>query len=278
MSAAPAAEITDEQLLRYARHVILDEVGEEGQAKLLASRVLVLGAGGLGSPLLLYLAAAGVGTLGIVDDDAVDITNLQRQIVHASEYVGMPKVESARAMLAAINPEVRVKAHGVRFNAANALDLVAGYDLVADGSDNFATRYLLNDACYFAKKPLVSAAVLRFEGQLGTYKAWIEGENPCYRCLHPTAPPAGLIPRCEEAGILGAVAGVMGSLQATEVLKELLGLGGGMSGRLLIYDALETSFLNIRVPRAPDCALCGPRPSITNLAPHQGGDGGRTGG
>ncbi len=278
MSAEPLTEITDEQLMRYARHVILDEVGEEGQAKLLASRVLVLGAGGLGSPLLLYLAAAGVGTLGIIDDDEVDITNLQRQIVHATESVGMPKVESARAMLTAINPEVRVETHGTRFEAANALDLLAGYDLVADGSDNFATRYLLNDACYFTNTPLVSAAVLRFEGQLGTYKAWLEGDNPCYRCLHPTPPPAGLIPRCEEAGILGAIAGVMGSLQATEVLKELLGLGEGMSGRLLIYDALETSFLNIRVPRAPDCALCGRKPSITDLTPHEGGDGGRLGG
>jgi len=264
--------ITDAQLERYARHVILDEVGEEGQARLLSSRVLVVGAGGLGAPALLYLAAAGVGTLGIVDDDAVDLTNLQRQIVHATDRVGMAKAESAALTLAAINPEVRVEPHAARLTAANALDLIGAYDLVVDGSDNFATRYLLNDAAYFAAKTLVSAALMRFEGQLSTFKAWQEddagGHGPCYRCLFREPPAPELVPRCEEAGILGAVAGVMGSLQATEVLKELLGLGDSLSGALLIYDALSVTFRRVRFAADPDCPLCGARPSIGDLSEH----------
>ncbi len=263
--------ITDSQLERYARHVILDEVGEEGQAKLLSSRVLVVGAGGLGAPVLLYLAAAGVGTLGIVDDDEVDLTNLQRQIVHATDRVGAPKTESAAAAVAAINPEVAVERHDVRLSAENALDLVSRYDLVVDGSDNFETRYLLNDACFLARRTLVSAALMRFDGQLSTFKAWQAteeggGHGPCYRCIFPRAPAPGLVPRCEEAGILGAVAGVMGSLQATEVLKELLGLGDSLSGTLLIYDALSATFRRIAVRADPACALCGERPSIRGLA------------
>ncbi len=259
--------ITDEQLMRYARHVVLDEVGEEGQAKLLASRVLVVGAGGLGSPVLMYLAAAGVGTLGVVDFDVVDITNLQRQIVHGTEDIGASKVASAARRLASINPEIRVLRHEARLDPNNALDIISGYDLVADGSDNFETRYLVNDACFFARVPLVTAALLRFEGQLTTIKAFAEGDHPCYRCLFPAAPEPGLVPRCEQAGIFGAVAGVVGAMQASEVLKELLGLGRSLSGRLLLYDALDASLRSLAVRRDPACALCGAQPTITRLAP-----------
>jgi molybdopterin-synthase adenylyltransferase len=261
--------ITDQQLLRYARHVVLDEVGEEGQEKLLASKVLVVGAGGLGAPALLYLAAAGVGTLGIVDHDEVDLSNLQRQIVHATAHVGMAKVESAKATLGTINPEIKILPHHERLEAANAAALIRGYDLVVDGSDNFETRYLLNDACYFGHLPLVAAALYRFEGEISTFKAYLKGDNPCYRCLMPKEPPADMIPRCEEAGIFGAVAGVVGSLQAVEALKELLGLGTSLSGAQLIYDGLEATFRKIKIPRDPDCALCGAHPSLTSLAHHR---------
>ncbi|HUT49304.1 MAG TPA: molybdopterin-synthase adenylyltransferase MoeB [Alphaproteobacteria bacterium] len=263
--------ITDTQLHRYARHVILDEVGEEGQEKLLAAKVLVVGAGGLGAPLLLYLAAAGVGTLGVIDDDTVELSNLQRQVIHTTERLGAPKVESAKAALAAVNPEIKVEAIGERLTAKNAAELVSRFDLVADGSDNFDTRYLLNDACYLARVPLVSAALLRFEGQLSTFRAYEgQGENkgPCYRCIFREAPPEGTVPRCEEAGIFGAVAGAVGSLQAAEVLKELLGLGQSMSGRLLLYDALDTTFRVIKVKRDPSCPLCGDAPTITDLSGH----------
>jgi molybdopterin-synthase adenylyltransferase len=259
--------ITDAQLHRYARHVILDEVGEEGQEKLLAAKVLVIGAGGLGAPLLLYLAAAGVGTLGVIDDDTVELSNLQRQVIHTTERLGTPKVESAVAALAAVNPDVKVEAFGERFTAKNAAEIISHFDLVADGSDNFDTRYLANDACYFAKVPLVSAALLRFEGQLSTFRAY-EGDGPCYRCIFREAPPVGTVPRCEEAGIFGAVAGAVGSLQAAEVLKEILGLGESMSGRLLLYDALGTTFRVIKVKRDPTCPLCGDAPTITDLSGH----------
>jgi molybdopterin-synthase adenylyltransferase len=261
--------ISESQLERYARNIILDEVGEEGQEKLLRAKVLVVGAGGLGAPVLLYLAAAGVGTLGVVDDDAVDLTNLQRQIVHATDRIGMAKVESAKRALHGLNPEVRVVPLKERLDAGNVLAVVGDYDLVVDGSDNFRTRYLLNDACYFARVPLVSAALLRFDGQLSTFKAYLEGDHPCYRCVFPEAPPADLIPRCEEAGILGAVAGAVGSLQAVETLKELLGIGESLSGHLLIYDGLNASFRKLRLHRDAACALCGPRASIKNLAHHQ---------
>lgn len=259
--APPPGELTDAQFERYARHLILDEVGEAGQAKLLAARVLVIGAGGLGSPVALYLAAAGVGTIGLVDYDKVDATNLQRQIAHSQDAIGRRKVDSAAATIARLDPAIRVETHDFKVAADNVDALVDAYDLVVDGSDNFATRYLVHDACYFAKKPLVSGALLRFEGQLSTFKAY-DGRHSCYRCVFPEAPPAGLVPRCEEAGILGSVAGVIGTLQATEVLKELLGLGTSLAGRLLIYDALETEFRRIAVPRDPDCALCGPRATI----------------
>jgi adenylyltransferase/sulfurtransferase len=257
-------EITEERLHRYARHIILDEVGEEGQIKLLQSRVLVIGAGGLGSPVLLYLAAAGVGTLGVIDDDEVDITNLQRQIVHTTDRVGTLKTKSAAETIAAINPEVKVAQYNERLTPVNARRLVRDYDLVADGSDNFTTRYLANDACYLEKTPLVTAAVLRFEGQATTIKAW-EGGNPCYRCIFPSAPPPEIAPRCEQAGIFGALAGVLGTIQATEILKELLGLGNGLTGRLLLYDAMDVTLRTVNIPKNPACPLCGENPTITDV-------------
>ena len=256
-------DITDEQLARYARHIILDEVGEEGQLRLLQSKVLVVGAGGLGSPLLMYLAAAGVGTLGIVDHDVVDITNLQRQVVHKTDDVGQSKVASAADAVFDINPEVNVITHRTRLTPDNIADIVCDYDLVADGSDNFPTRYLVNDACYFAGSPLVSAAVLRFEGQVSTFFAYKGGANPCYRCLFPMPPPPDLVPRCEQVGIFGSLAGVMGSIQSTEALKHLLGLGDSLSGKLLIYDALNTTFRKVSVKPDANCALCGEKPTIT---------------
>lgn len=250
------AELTDQQLERYARHVVLDEVGEEGQLRLLATRVLVIGAGGLGAPLAMYLAAAGIGTIGLIDDDTVDLSNLQRQIVHGTADIGRAKVDSASDTLHRINPEIRHVTHRERLSAGNGADIIAGYDIIADGSDNFTTRYLLNDLCIAGAKTLVSAALLRFDGQLSTYKAHLGSPHPCYRCIFPEEPPADLIPRCETAGIFGAVAGVMGSLQATEVLKEALGLGDSLSGQLLIYDALSTTFRKIHVKRRPGCPSC----------------------
>jgi molybdopterin-synthase adenylyltransferase len=249
-------ELSEEQFQRYARHLILDEVGEEGQARLLQSRVLVIGAGGLGSPMLLYLAAAGVGTIGVADPDRVDITNLQRQIVHATRSVGALKVDSARDTLAAVNPEIRVEAHPVRLERDNAEALIADYDLVADGSDNFATRYLLTDLCYRLEKPLVAAALSPFEGQISTFRPYLGPSHPCYRCLFREPPPPDLVPRCETAGILGAIAGVMGTLQAVEVLKELLGLGDSLDGSLLLYDALRARFHSIRIAKDPECPTC----------------------
>ena len=259
-------DLTDTQFERYARHLILDEVGEEGQARMLSSRVLVVGAGGLGAPLLLYLAAAGVGTLGIIDDDVVELSNLQRQVIHTTDRIGSPKVESAAAMLAAVNPDVRVVTIKARLTADNAAAIIGDYDLVADGSDNFTTRFLLNDACFLLRKPLVSAALLRFDAQVSTYKAYLGDPHPCYRCLFPERPPEDLIPRCEQAGILGALAGTVGCLQATEVLKELLVIGESLSGFLLIYDALAASFRKIKVKRDPACALCGPQATIKDFA------------
>ncbi len=259
----------ERQLERYARHILLKEVGGEGQAKLLDAKVLVVGAGGLGSPLLLYLGAAGIGTLGVVDDDAVSLSNLQRQVIHTEARIGRPKTDSAAETLGTINPDVVVERHPERLTVENIGPLIERYDVIADGSDNFDTRFLLNDACYFARKPLVSAAILRFDGQLSTYKAYLGGENPCYRCIFPEPPPPGLIPSCAEGGILGAVAGSMGTLQATEVLKELLDVGESLSGQLLIYDALRTTFRKVRVRRDPGCALCGDTPRITDLSLHK---------
>ncbi|MFA7431231.1 MAG: molybdopterin-synthase adenylyltransferase MoeB [Rhodospirillaceae bacterium] len=256
-------DFTEDQIRRYARHILLPEVGGTGQAKLLGSRVLIVGAGGLGSPLVLYLAAAGVGTIGLIDDDTVDLSNLQRQIAHTTARLGMAKVDSAAEAVAQINPDVRINRHRARLDVGNIMGLLAEYDIVADGSDNFATRFLLNDACHFTRKTLVSAAILRFDGQLSTYKTHAGG--PCYRCIFREPPPPGQIPSCAEAGILGAVAGTLGTLQATEVIKELLGIGTGMSGQLLIYDALETTFRTVRVKPDPGCPLCGTTPTITRL-------------
>jgi adenylyltransferase/sulfurtransferase len=257
-------ELTDPQIERYARHLVLPEVGEEGQARLLGSRVLVVGAGGLGSPLLLYLAAAGVGTLGVIDDDKVDLSNLQRQIVHDTSNVGLDKVESAKARLAEINPEVRVITHKERLMPGNALKLISQYDLVADGSDNFPTRYLVNDACYLAGKTLVAAAIMRFDGQLSTYKAHEGGMQPCYRCIFGPQ-PGDPKQSCADVGVLGALAGTLGALQATEVIKELLGIGESLAGRLLLYDSLGSSFHTVKLKPDPACPLCGPQASIRDL-------------
>jgi len=259
-------EFSEDEITRYSRHILLKEVGGEGQALLRAARVLVVGAGGLGSPLVLYLAAAGVGTLGLIDDDVVELSNLQRQVAHTMDRLGEAKVASAAAAARAINPGVMVETHRARLTAGNALDLVSRYDLVCDGSDNFATRFLVADACVLARRTLVSAAVLRFDGQLSTFKPHADPAGPCYRCLYPEPPPDGLVPSCSEAGILGAVTGVMGTLQATEVLKEIMGIGQGLSGRLLIWDALEARVRTVRLRRDPDCALCGVAPRITGLA------------
>lgn len=250
-------DLTDRQLERYARHVILDEVGEEGQGRLLDAKVLVVGAGGLGAPVLLYLAAAGVGTLGIIDDDTVDLSNLQRQVIHDEASIDRPKVESATARLQALNPDITIEMIATRLTADNADQIVQRFDLVADGSDNFTTRYLLNDVCYRQKKTLVSAALLRFDAQLSTFKPHLGAPHPCYRCLFPEQPPEDLIPRCESAGILGSVAGVMGSLQATEILKEIIGIGDSLSGRLLMYDALGPQFREVKFKRDPQCPTCG---------------------
>lgn len=256
-------DLTEDQIERYARHIHLKEVGADGQIKLLNAKVLVIGAGGLGSPLIQYLAAAGVGTLGVIDDDTVDLSNLQRQVLHTTANIGAPKTDSAVEGVRAINPDTRVIAHQMRLTPGNARDLIRAYDIVADGSDNFETRFLVNDACFFEKKTLVSAAVLRFDGQLATYKPHNGG--PCYRCLYPEAPPDADVWTCEQAGILGAVAGVMGSLQATEVLKEILGVGDGMAGRLLIYDALDLSTRMVKVNPDPGCALCSDQATITGV-------------
>jgi adenylyltransferase/sulfurtransferase len=255
-------KLSDEQLERYARHIVLREVGGPGQAKLLAARVLVIGAGGLGSPLILYLAAAGVGIIGIVDFDTVSLSNLQRQILHRTEDIGLAKTESAAHAIGAINPDVAIELHDLRLDTANALELIGRYDIIADGSDNFATRFLVNDTCYFAHRPLVSAAVTEFDGQLATFKAYDKsGRYPCYRCIFPEPPPPGATPSCSESGVLGAAAGVMGSLQALEVVKEILGIGESLGGHLLIYDALATRFRKVTVRPDPACSLCGEHPS-----------------
>jgi adenylyltransferase/sulfurtransferase len=260
--------LKDEQLERYARHIILREVGGHGQAKLLGARVLVVGAGGLGSPLILYLAAAGVGTIGVVDFDVVSLSNLQRQITYGTKDIGRLKTDSASDAVAHINPETKLISLPVRIEASNATEIISGYDIVADGSDNFETRFLVADACYFSKRILISAAVTQFDGQLATYKPHA-GDYPCYRCLFPAPPPAEDTPNCSEAGILGAAAGVMGTLQALEVMKEIIGLGDSLAGQLLIYDALSAQFRNVKVPRDPKCALCGEDPSIRNLSGHR---------
>src|ERR1700754_4457243 len=253
-----AMALNDEELERYARHIVLREVGGVGQAKIRAARVLIVGAGGLGSPLALYLAAAGVGKLGIVDDDQVSLSNLQRQILFNTADVCTPKVAAAARHLARLNSGVAVVTHGVRLAPENVQTLIADYDIVADGSDNFETRFLLNDACYVAKKILVSAAVTEFDGQLATFKAWDKsGAYPCYRCLFPAPPPPGTVPSCSETGVLGAAAGVMGSLQALEILKQITRIGESLAGKILITDTLAARFRTVALSPDPACRLCG---------------------
>jgi sulfur-carrier protein adenylyltransferase/sulfurtransferase len=249
-----AQGLTAEQRNRYSRHTLLPEIGVEGQLKLLNAKVLLLGAGGLGSPTALYLAAAGVGTIGIVDDDVVDASNLQRQVIHTTDRVGVPKTASAKTAIEALNPDVKVVEHNLRLDASNILELLEPYDVIVDGADNFPTRYLLNDASVRLRKPVVSASILGFEGQVSTF---IPYEGPCYRCLYPTPPPPELAPSCGANGVLGVMAGLMGLLQANEVIKLAAGIGETLSGRLLLYDSLATSFTELKVRRDPHCPICG---------------------
>lgn len=277
MSRGPVA-LTPEEIARYKRHLVLREVGGQGQQALKAARVLVIGAGGLGSPMLLYLAAAGVGTIGIVDDDRVSLDNLQRQIVHDTSRVGVPKVESAKETLQKINPHVTVVPHPTRITADNAMALLADYDIVADGSDNFETRYLVSDACYLAGKTLVFAAVGQFDGYVTTFKPHMHDKDgvpfPTYRCLFPEAPPPGTVANCSEVGVLGASVGVVGTLQAVEVIKEIVGAGSGLVGRLMIWDALGARFSEMKYRWDPANPLSGTTPTIKDLAVH--GTGGNS--
>jgi len=265
-AAARPAALTPEEIRRYARHLILPEVGPEGQERLKASRVLCVGAGGLGSPLVLYLAAAGVGTLGLVDFDVVDESNLQRQILHGSRDVGRSKLDSAAARVADVNPNVRFVPFEGRLSSENALEIVREFDVVADGTDNFPTRYLVNDACVLLGKPNVYASIFRFEGQASVF--WAK-EGPCYRCLYPEPPPPGAVPSCAEGGVLGVLPGLLGTIQATETLKLLLGTGSPLVGRLLLVDALAMRFREVRLRKDPACAVCGPNPTITRLVDYE---------
>jgi adenylyltransferase/sulfurtransferase len=251
--------LTAEQSRRYSRHLLVPEVGEAGQQKLLASKVLLVGAGGLGSPAGLYLAAAGVGTLGVLDSDVVDLTNLQRQVLHTTASVGRPKTESAEATIKALNPDVRVVRHDIRLEAANVLDVFAPYDVIVDGCDNFSTKYLVNDAAILLGKTNVYGSIFRFDGQASTF---VKGQGPCYRCLYPEPTPTELAPSCDEAGVLGVLPGVVGLIQATEAIKAVLGKGELLTGRLLTYDALTMSFRQFKVRRDPKCAVCGDAPTI----------------
>ena len=265
--------LSADELERYARHIVMREVGGPGQTALRNARVLVIGAGGLGAPALMYLAAAGVGTLGVVDDDIVSLSNLQRQIIHATPDIDRPKVESAADKIRALNPHVTMRTHATRISAANAMALLDEYDLVADGSDNFATRYLVSDACFLAKKPLVTGALGVFDGSLTTIRAHeknADGEfNPTYRCLFPEAPPDGTVPTCQEAGILGALAGVLGSMTALEVIREIVGFGEGLVGRLLMVDARAMRFETLRYKRDPSNPLNGDHPTIRDLSAYR---------
>ncbi len=265
--------LEEAQRIRYSRHIILPEVGEEGQIRLLESKVLLIGAGGLGSPAAMYLAAAGVGTLGIVDYDVVDVSNLQRQILHGHSDVGRPKVESARDRIQEINPDVTVIGHPEPISRTNALEIIREYDVVLNGSDNFPTRYLVNDACQFLRKPLVDASIFMFEGQVTVYRPAVPEKGiqggPCYRCLYPDPPPPGEVPSCAEAGVLGVLPGIVGSIQALEAIKLLLGIGEPLVGRLLMIDTLEMSFRTLKVQRNPDCPVCGDRPTITELIDYE---------
>ena len=257
--------LTTEQVKRYSRHIIMGDVGSRGQRKLMNSKALIVGAGGLGSPSAIYLALAGVGTIGIADFDVVEISNLQRQILHHTADIGRPKLESARDNLKSYNPDVNVVLHGARLESDNALGIIGQYDLVINGADNFATRYLVNDACYLQGKPLVDGSILIFDGQATVF---IPGEG-CYRCLFPSPPPPGMVPNCAEAGVLGALTGLVGSIQATEALKLLLGIGESLSSRLLLIDALAMSFREVKLRRDPACPLCGDDPTVTELIDYE---------
>lgn len=258
--------LREDQVERYSRQILLPNLGGKGQEKILKSKVLIIGAGGLGSPCALYLACAGIGRLGIVDSDVVELNNLQRQILHSTKDTGRPKVDSAKERLNAINPDVEVIPYRLRLSSENISDIIKDYDIIVDGSDNFPTRYLVNDACVFLKKPLSHGGIFRFDGQAITI---IPKETPCYRCLFPEPPPPGLVPSCQEAGILGAVAGVIGTIQANEVLKYILGIKGLLTGRLLIFNALDSSFRQVKVPRDAKCPVCSRNPTITKLIDYE---------
>ncbi len=257
---------TEEQLTRYSRHFLLSEVGEEGQAKLLQSKVLCLGAGGLGSPVAFYLAAAGVGTIGLVDNDVVDLSNLQRQILHTNDRIGMPKTESAAMTLKALNPDVNVVEHRVRLDSSNVMEIFKDYDIVVDGCDNFPTRYLVNDACVMLGKPNVHGSIFQFEGQATVFKP---GDGPCYRCLFPEPPPPGMAPSCQEAGVLGVLPGLVGCIQALEAMKLILGIGEPLIGRLAHIDTLAMNIRILRLRRDPKCPMCGDEPTITELIDYE---------
>jgi adenylyltransferase/sulfurtransferase len=260
-------DLSRDELVRFSRHLTLDEVGLDGQRRLKAARVLCVGAGGLGSPASLYLAAAGIGTLGLVDFDAVDVTNLQRQVLYSTADVGRPKLEAAAARLRGLNPHLTVEEHRVTLDASNAKALVAAYDVVLDGTDNFTARYLVNDACVMTQTPNAYGSIFRFEGQASVFAA----ENgPCYRCLHPEPPPPGLVPSCAEAGVLGVLPGIIGMIQATEAIKLILGIGEPLIGRFVIYDALRMRFRELKLPKDPECAVCGAHPTITELVEYEG--------
>ena len=273
---APPLPLSHEELIRYSRHLVLPAIGLEGQKRLKAARVLIVGAGGLGSPAALYLAAAGVGTLGLVDWDVVDRSNLQRQILHGTGMVGRPKLDSARARIADLNPHVHLETIAARLTSANALDILGGWDVVLDGSDNFPTRYLVNDACVLLGRPNVYGAVLRFEGQVSVFDA---RHGPCYRCLYREPPPPELVPSCAEGGVLGVLPGIIGSLQALEAIKLVTGVGVSLVGRLLLFDGLKLQFREIALTKDPDCAVCGPHPTVRQLIDYEAfcgaGDGGR---
>jgi len=259
-------KLRDDQIERYSRQILLPNVGGKGQEKLLNAKVLIIGAGGLGSPAALYLASAGIGTLGIVDSDKVELNNLQRQIVHSVNTVGMLKAESAKDRLNAINPDVKVIPYNIRLTSENILDIIKDYDIVVDGSDNFPTRYLVNDACVFSNKPLSHGGIFRFDGQAITI---LPHKSACYRCLFSEPPPPGLVPSCQEAGVLGAVAGIIGVIQANEVLKYILGIGELLAGKLLVFNALDSFFRQVKVSRDPKCPVCGKNPSITKLIDYE---------
>lgn len=256
---------TEEQIVRYSRNILLQEVGGKGQKKLLAAKVIIVGTGGLGSPVAMYLAAAGVGTLGIVDSDVVDLSNLQRQILHRTKDIGRPKTASAQETITALNPEVRVVPYQVHLSSENALDILADYDVVVNATDNFPTRYLVNDACVLLRKPLVEGSIFRFEGQVTVF---MPGQG-CYRCLFPTPPPPGTVPSCSQIGVLGVVPGIVGTIQATEVIKLILGIGKTLAGRLLLVDALSMDFREVELRRNPHCPVCGDHPTITKLIDYE---------